>query len=41
MASPVTASKPPSYIMKNTLHDNPTGNILEWYDEAVNVSTVM
>ena len=27
MASLTVASKPPSYIMKHTLHDNPTGNI--------------
>jgi hypothetical protein len=41
MASLVTASKPPSYIMQNTLHDNPTGNILEWHDEAVNMSALI
>jgi hypothetical protein len=41
MASLVTASKPPSYIMQNTLHDDPTGNVLEWHDEAVNVSALI
>ena len=43
MASLVTASKPPSSrcIMKNTPHDNPTGNVLEWHDEAVNMSALI
>jgi hypothetical protein len=39
--SSTDASKPPSHVIKTTLHDNLTQNILAWADEIVNTAALI